>query len=638
MPVTNSSITLAPRLVTRAGDVYDTAAMIIVPLGITATGMNTLLTDAGAGATITFTPGNYEFDATWGSTVQNDQRIVCTGAVFYSNHAGACVHLGEGTRNIRRVIIEDVSVRRGSIAGGLSPDWTPGCVGFRWHNADYCKAFHVRSEGYYNGAQFYGSDGRGCSYSLITIKNVSSCHDGLVCWAQGTGSWCNDNTFREGSVSYAGADPDASTGYHIVLDAGGGGNAPNMNRFRDIALEAPVVTAGKPAGAIYNNGEWNMFSWLRMEGEWATGPFSDKDTILIYEGASASGRSVYENCLGLVGPSNISPHTFGSPVSAATHYSTIFGNDGALFSGAVIGVPVLTLNQLNSQTEPSIQFTFRGYPSTEIDAYGRIRIATGSGLDLSTNRSLIDVAPDVAATARGLVRIVVPSGSPAYGLEIVNVGTGDCLRAAGTQFRILADGSINAIANTSNPHYLNIIKAVTLSAFDGHVTIGQSSFSPIFEIRETSNNAKRTVQFVNVAGSDCTYFDGQGRFISAQSIDIGAPTIIIAPNTAQTGAGHLQLFMPTGTTIPGLVLGTLGTGDLMQASGTNCRISSGGALQVVPSIAVGSPTSFDGVRVLAIGNRATAPTAVVGGGVLFADAGALKWLGSSGTTTTIAPA
>jgi hypothetical protein len=43
--------------------------------------------------------------------------------------------------------------------------------------------------------------------------------------------------------------------------------------------------------------------------------------------------------------------------------------------------------------------------------------------------------------------------------------------------------------------------------------------------------------------------------------------------------------------------------------------------------------------VIGLANAATVPTTnPTGGGVLYAEGGALKWRGSSGTVTTIAPA
>ena len=57
-------------------------------------------------------------------------------------------------------------------------------------------------------------------------------------------------------------------------------------------------------------------------------------------------------------------------------------------------------------------------------------------------------------------------------------------------------------------------------------------------------------------------------------------------------------------------------------------------------LTVGDTPSFGGgQRVVFLQNAATVPsTAVTGGGVLYSEAGALKWRGSSGTVTVIAPA
>lgn len=58
------------------------------------------------------------------------------------------------------------------------------------------------------------------------------------------------------------------------------------------------------------------------------------------------------------------------------------------------------------------------------------------------------------------------------------------------------------------------------------------------------------------------------------------------------------------------------------------------------NIGVGTTSQFGGgAHVIGIANRIVAPGSTpTGGGVLFADAGALKWKGSSGTVTTVAPA
>jgi hypothetical protein len=59
------------------------------------------------------------------------------------------------------------------------------------------------------------------------------------------------------------------------------------------------------------------------------------------------------------------------------------------------------------------------------------------------------------------------------------------------------------------------------------------------------------------------------------------------------------------------------------------------------NIQVGSATADvgNGVGVIGVKNATTTPTAsATGGGILYAENGALKWRGSSGTVTTIAPA
>ena len=57
------------------------------------------------------------------------------------------------------------------------------------------------------------------------------------------------------------------------------------------------------------------------------------------------------------------------------------------------------------------------------------------------------------------------------------------------------------------------------------------------------------------------------------------------------------------------------------------------------NVLLNSTSLFGGVGVISIANATTTPTSTpTGGGVLYADSGALKYKGSSGTITTIAPA
>lgn len=103
--------------------------------------------------------------------------------------------------------------------------------------------------------------------------------------------------------------------------------------------------------------------------------------------------------------------------------------------------------------------------------------------------------------------------------------------------------------------------------------------------------------------------------------------LFFADGNAETGSNagsNLRIFRydDSGTTIGTIFFGERDTGNTaILRNATNIPTFGGGAL------------------VLFVGNRATAPTSnPTGGGLLYAESGALKWRGSSGTVTTIAAA
>jgi hypothetical protein len=105
--------------------------------------------------------------------------------------------------------------------------------------------------------------------------------------------------------------------------------------------------------------------------------------------------------------------------------------------------------------------------------------------------------------------------------------------------------------------------------------------------------------------------------------------------------------------LAGAVLGTIGISSAGQSfsfgAGTGSAIVSGAAVALVsgqsgvlvetgPNVSINASSGSygGGVRVAFVANRTTAPTSnPAGGGILYAEAGALKWRGSSGTTTTL---
>lgn len=93
-------------------------------------------------------------------------------------------------------------------------------------------------------------------------------------------------------------------------------------------------------------------------------------------------------------------------------------------------------------------------------------------------------------------------------------------------------------------------------------------------------------------------------------------------------SGSLTSFIVWGNATPTVV--RMGSAGLETYGANNLGLMGNGT---------NSPDAASGTGVFAIGNRTAAPSGTpAGGGVLYAEAGALKWKGSSGTVTTIAVA
>lgn len=103
-------------------------------------------------------------------------------------------------------------------------------------------------------------------------------------------------------------------------------------------------------------------------------------------------------------------------------------------------------------------------------------------------------------------------------------------------------------------------------------------------------------------------------------------TLRVLRSTSTTGATGLQVFVGNNTS-------TFNHFFAGQGGDTSIALTSG-------NIALLGTGSFgSGAKVVFIANRTTAPTVnPVGGGIMYAEGGALKWRGSAGTTTTIGPA
>jgi len=143
--------------------------------------------------------------------------------------------------------------------------------------------------------------------------------------------------------------------------------------------------------------------------------------------------------------------------------------------------------------------------------------------------------------------------------------------------------------------------------------------------------------------------------ISVHSTTVTATTVSTATfsgGSAEIGTGshgmqinssvsdNFNLFTYTNTPNPNWSIG-YGNGSGSPDASKEYITSNAGHISFMNSnVGIGTTGEFGGgAKVIGIANAATAPSSnPTGGGVLYAEAGALKWRGSSGTVTTIASA
>lgn len=113
-----------------------------------------------------------------------------------------------------------------------------------------------------------------------------------------------------------------------------------------------------------------------------------------------------------------------------------------------------------------------------------------------------------------------------------------------------------------------------------------------------------------------------------------------ATGESETGSNagtnfQLARYGDDGTFIDNPIVVSRSTGNISLGPGLVARRASASA----SSLSLNTTSLGGGIGVIAIGNAGTVPASnPTGGGVLYAEGGALKWRGSNGTVTTIAPA
>lgn len=161
---------------------------------------------------------------------------------------------------------------------------------------------------------------------------------------------------------------------------------------------------------------------------------------------------------------------------------------------------------------------------------------------------------------------------------------------------------------------------------------------------ETTNIRTNKADFSIRASTGVLRIGGSASFnkdillsISSDRATSGQRWILRATNEAETGGNSgtnfsIRRYDDTGVYIDSPVSVSRSTGNVTLGPGLVARRSS----STTSSLSLNSTSLGGGAGVFALGNATTIPsTSPVGGGVLYAEGGALKWKGSNGTVTTL---
>ena len=244
-----------------------------------------------------------------------------------------------------------------------------------------------------------------------------------------------------------------------------------------------------------------------------------------------------------------------------------------------------------------------------------------TGVTITDNKGIDFVVPnasDVTGAVTNYIAVNIPAltgggGTNFYGIRFNNEPANGSIVS---QFGKLTLKTLTAGDD------IKLVPADTGTVVFGRRSVGAGGSIQIQpDVSGAGANAR--IMFGGNGGGNKLYFSKNvsGTITDLLSLDEnGSGTLAMGSNVTIGGNGN--------ATFGGTV-----TASFALSSGGNVSTSSGGSLRL------GTTDTGGGANVIGVKNATTVPTTnPVNGGVLYVEAGALKYRGSSGTVTTLAPA
>jgi hypothetical protein len=293
-------------------------------------------------------------------------------------------------------------------------------------------------------------------------------------------------------------------------------------------------------------------------------------------------------------------HFFTTPDGSATPLDRMaLHTSGSLLIGGLTVVPIAI------STNPPLQVNGTSANNSTISATRFSNDSGGSGLSFAKSRATTVGTSTVVQNNDRIGRI---SWSAADGTDMLSEAATIYAEVDGTPGSNDVPGRI-VFATTPDGSDTPLERMIIGQA--GNVGIGISPTSRRLQVTQNQN----ATTSIGVTNSDTTNGSSRAEFRAISGTVEGTLTAI-------------------GTTTPGFFIGSATNHDVMLNANGSTKLT------ITPAGNIGiNGTSFgSGVNVIFLGN-ATAPSGTpVGGGILYVEAGALVYKGSSGTVTGIAPA